>query len=255
MPQPDTYATGTPCWVDLATADVDGGVAFYTAVLGWTDDEVPTDMGPPYHFMRVGGHAVAGLGPQPPEMSQAPALWTTYLAGDADEIAGRVAGAGGEVMGQVMPIMDLGRILLLADPTGAVTGVWEPGTFAGAELVNEPGALTWNELNTPDLDASSRFLEQVFGVTTQALDDAPSPYRTFSAGGDVRGGVQQMGADAERFPPHWMTYFAVDDADATAASCRDHGGHVNVEPFDSPFGRMTVLTDPQGGVFMVVSSP
>jgi predicted enzyme related to lactoylglutathione lyase len=56
----------------------------------------------------------------------------------------------------------------------------------------------------------------------------------------------------EGVPNHWHVYFAVDDADATAAKATELGGSVMVAPFDSPVGRMAVLTDPQGAVFSII---
>ena len=43
--------------------------------------------------------------------------------------------------------------------------------------------------------------------------------------------------------------FAVDDADAIAARATELGGRVDVAPFDAPWVRMTVITDPQGATF------
>jgi uncharacterized protein len=40
--------------------------------------------------------------------------------------------------------------------------------------------------------------------------------------------------------------FAVDDADVTAEKAAALGGRVIVAPFDAPWVRMTVITDPQG---------
>jgi predicted enzyme related to lactoylglutathione lyase len=51
-------------------------------------------------------------------------------------------------------------------------------------------------------------------------------------------------------PPHWSVTFAVDDADAVAARASELGGTVVVPPFDAPWTRMTVITDPQGATFI-----
>ena len=54
-------------------------------------------------------------------------------------------------------------------------------------------------------------------------------------------------------PNHWHVYFAVEDADATAAKAAAEGGNVAVQPFDIPtVGRSAVLTDPQGAMFSVL---
>jgi uncharacterized protein len=56
--------------------------------------------------------------------------------------------------------------------------------------------------------------------------------------------------DQPDVPPHWNVTFAVDDPDATAAKATELGGKVTVPPFDAPWVRMTVLTDPQGANFI-----
>lgn len=257
MPEMHHYETGTPCWVDLSTSDVDGALAFYREVFDWEDEAVPTDQGPDYHFLRRGGQVVAGLGPQPPGQAQAgvPPTWTTYLAAGADDHSAKAEAAGGSVLMPAMDIMKEGRMAIVADPTGAATGLWEARAHHGATLVNEPGAVTWNELNTHDLEASSTWMREVFGVTLTDVPGAPNPYRTFSVAGEERGGIMQMGSDMARFPSHWMTYFGAGDADAVIARATAAGGTVNVEPWDSPFGRMAVLSDPQGAVFMISQQP
>ena len=49
--------------------------------------------------------------------------------------------------------------------------------------------------------------------------------------------------------PRWSVTFAVDDADATAERAAALGAQVVVPPFDAPWVRMTVITDPQGATF------
>ena len=60
-------------------------------------------------------------------------------------------------MVEPMDVMDIGRMAVFADPTGAVFGVWQPKAFAGADLVNEPDSLCWNEVHTRDTDADKAF--------------------------------------------------------------------------------------------------
>jgi hypothetical protein len=53
-------------------------------------------------------------------------------------------------------------------------------------------------------------------------------------------------------PSHWMTNFAVDDADASAAKVTELGGNVSVPPTDIPPGRFAVVNDPHGAVFSIL---
>jgi predicted enzyme related to lactoylglutathione lyase len=162
-------------------------------------------------------------------------------------------------------VADAGRMAFIADPTGAVVGLWQANRHIGATLVNEPGALFWNELITDKPDAALAFYEAVLGVTQSSAELAPGQrYHMLKVGGhDVGGCVEPPMPDV---PNHWRVYFAVDDADATAAKAAAAGGRVAVEPFDIPWarlvgrggasvGRSAVLADPQGAAFSVVTLP
>ena len=84
-----SYAPGTPCWIDLGIPDPDGAAAFYGALFGWACEEGPPEAGG-YRMCMLRGHAVAGLGPQMnPDL---PPFWSTYIAvADADATARRRA--------------------------------------------------------------------------------------------------------------------------------------------------------------------
>lgn len=65
-------------------------------------------------------------------------------------------------------------MLIAADPQGAAFGVWQPGEFHGAQVVNQPGALIWNELHTSDVLAAASFYGDVFGIDIVPLEGADS---------------------------------------------------------------------------------
>ena len=67
---------------------------------------------------------------------------------------------------------------------------------------------------------------------------------------DVVASINPIPDDQPDIPAHWSVTFAVDDADATAAKATELGGKVVVPPFDAPWVRMTVITDPQGATFI-----
>ncbi|KUL33973.1 glyoxalase [Streptomyces sp. NRRL F-4489] len=255
MPEVTTpYAPGTPCWVDLAAPDQQAALDFYAGVLGWTGEIGPPEMGG-YAVCRLGGKPVAGImaavamGDQPAP----PTVWTTYLAcADADAARGSVESAGGTVLMPVTDVMSLGRMFIAADPTGAVFGVWQAVDFPGAGVANEPGALIWNELNTTDRSAASAFYRAALGIESTAMEGAEH-YDALQVNGRPVGGMQPMPehlpADT---PSHWLTYFAVADADAAVDRVRAAGGNTIMEPFDMIAGRMAVVTDPQGAVFALI---
>lgn len=262
MSERDHYEHGVPCWVDHASADPDGATAFYTALFGWeAEEQMPPGAPGQYKLCRLGGRDVAAISSQ--AMEGVPPAWNTYVAvDDADAAAAAASAAGGTVLAGPFDVFDAGRMAVLQDPAGAVFSAWQAGRHHGAGLVDEPGTLAWNELTTRDPEGSRRFYGEVFGWRNAAMEFGGGRYFTWHlAGGDAPdpqsnavGGMMPM--DGDLWPadlsPHWMTYFASDDPDAIAARCAELGGTVSIAPFDTPAGRIAVLSDPEGAAFSVI---
>jgi predicted enzyme related to lactoylglutathione lyase len=208
-----------------------------------------------YRMFTKDGKMVAGLGPIMQEGQ--PPVWTTYVAVEsADDTAGKVRDAGGQVFVEPMDVMTAGRMAIFADPAGAVFGVWQPGDHRGAELVNEPGTLNWNELATRDPESVTTFYPSVFGWRPDVQDFGGLPYTLWMIGDRPIGGMMAMG---DQFPPevpsYWGVYFAVDDTDATAARAKELGGNVITGPTDIPnVGRFAAVTGPTGEFFSIIKS-
>jgi predicted enzyme related to lactoylglutathione lyase len=254
MSERTSYAPGIPCWVDLGTPDVDAAASFYGSVLGWEVPELPNsaELGG-YRRAKKDGADVAGVMPLMQE-GQPPA-WSTYVAvTDADATAAAVKEAGGSVIAEPMDVMDLGRMAIFADPTGAVFGIWQPRTFAGAERVNEPGALSWNELGTRDPGAAKAFYAAVFDWGARDNDMGEmGTYTEWLNGEDSIGGMMDVsGRLPDEIPAHWMVYFAVDNTDTTLETVKSSGGKVSFGPIDIPAGRFAITTDPWGAAFAVI---
>lgn len=250
------YPPGTPSWVELSSPDTDASAAFYGALLGWTATEPgPVEETGGYRMFEQGGQRVAGLMGHMQEGQ--PTAWSTYITvADADATAAQVTAAGGSVLVEPMDVMDIGRMAFFADPAGAVFGIWQPKTFAGADLVNEPNSLCWNEVLTRDAEAGKAFYPAIFGWTAgrPTFEGAPESYTVWERDGQPVGGMMQMSDEyfPPELPPHWSVCFAVADADATVAKARELGGTVTNEPMDMPIGRFAGLVDPQGASFTIM---
>jgi len=250
----EPWPEGTPCWVDHASTDQKAAIAFYSALFGWEVQDTGEAFGH-YGMATLRGQLVGGVGEQPPEQPTPPA-WTTYLASnDVDKTCEAITAAGGTV---VMPAMDVGasgRMAIAQDPTGAYFGVWQAGEVIGSTLVNEPGGVVWNECRSRDPQRALDFYTAVFGYKyTKMADEQYWTIDGAGPGNTIGGiGVIEPGVPAE-VPAHWMTYFSVADADQTVATATSSGGTVQMDPFDTPFGRLAVLTDPQGAVFSVAGT-
>lgn len=255
MSERTSYAPGTPCWVDLATPDLEAAEKFYGAVFGWEIPELPNsaEMGG-YRRAKKNGKDVAGAMPLMQE-GQPPA-WSTYVSVDNIEAIGRaVQENGGTMIAAPMAVASYGSMAIFTDPEGAFFGMWEPADFAGAELVNEPGTVGWNELGTRDPAAAKQFYGAVFGWD---YDEEPSErvgtYTIAKVDDAMVAGMIDMNAleMPPEIPANWLVYFIVEDADSAVDKVRSGGGSVMNGPIDIPPGRFAVVTDPFGAAFAVM---
>jgi hypothetical protein len=254
MPEITTYRPGTPSWVDLGSPDIEASATFYGEVFGWDAPESENaEQTGGYRQAMKGGKPVAGMMPLMQE-GQPPA-WSTYISvEDADAVATAVGEAGGKVLAEPMDVMDLGRMGVFADPEGAVFGVWEAGTFAGAGLVNEADTLVWNELNTRDPGAAKRFYADVFGWDFDEREFENGLYNSIQVGDNTVGGMIDItGRAPDEVPAHWLVYFATDDAGATVDTVKGSGGEVVFGPeVIAEVGTIAVIKDPAGALFAVI---
>jgi uncharacterized protein len=110
------------------------------------------------------------------------------------------------------------------------------------------GTPCWVDLGTPDMDAAQSFYASFLDWTYSGGEPEYGGYAMcLRSGRNAAGMGPQMSPDD---PPRWTTYFATDDADATAAAITEAGGSVIAPPMDvGPNGRMAIAADPQGNVF------
>jgi predicted enzyme related to lactoylglutathione lyase len=252
MPTVDLYDPGTPSWVDLASPDLPTSVAFYTSLFGWDAHDEGPESGN-YHMMKLRGLPVAGAASI--MMEGQPPAWTSYVSvEDADATIAKVKKAGGVVFVEPMDVLDVGRMAVFADPTGAAIAVWQPKAHKGAALVNEPGTLVWNELNTRDTAAAAAFYGDVFGWDASTAQMGEMEYTEWKLGGKTIGGMLSMPAQIpSEVPPFWLAYFGTADCDATVTAATGLGATVLAPPMDIPAGRFAVLSDPAGAAFGVIA--
>jgi predicted enzyme related to lactoylglutathione lyase len=252
MSERTSYTPGTPSWVDLTTPDPAAAKTFYGGLFGWEARDTGTvEQTGGYAMFTLRGKQVAGVGPvMDPNQ---PAVWSTYISSDdADASVAKAKAAGAMALVEPMDVMDAGRMAVVAHPAGGIVGIWEPRSHIGAELVNEPGALTWNQLHTRDQEGAMAFYGDVFGWTRGELAGMP----VINLGEDGIGGIMDMPPGApDQAPAFWMAIFAVDDADESAAKASELGGSVAAPPGDiEGVGRFALLADPQGVYFGVIAT-
>jgi hypothetical protein len=200
-------------------------------------------------MQMLDGRAAAAISPQPQQQREAgaPPVWNSYVSvASADESAQRAGELGANVHAGPFDVMQAGRMAVIQDPQGAYFMLWEAGETYGAEVVNEPGAMVWNELSTSDMDAAASFYGDLFGWATQPLEGSPAPYLVIMNGERSNGGIREL---EEPMPPNWTVYFGVPEIDAAVARVGELGGGTMVPPFDIGIAKIAVVHDPQGAVF------
>jgi uncharacterized protein len=188
-----------------------------------------------------------------------PPMWNTHIIVDsADSTVVAVETARGRVLMPPTDIAQEGRMAVVMDPAGAAFGIWEPRQHQGAEVVNQPGSLQWNELQARGFTGAMSFYEHVFGWRwEQVAGTGPGPayfnaYLDARPGDDpVAGGMEMPDQVPPEVPSYWLVYFAVDDCEATMARATRLGAQVFLPPMDMGPGRYCGLIDPTGAMFMV----
>lgn len=245
----EAYQPGEFSWVDYVAHDMEAAKSFYAALFGWEAHDQDTQGGPPYAMFSKDGRVVAGIGQMSDEMigGGVPPLWNSYVSvRDAKAVEDKAAALGGKVLVPSMRVLDAGTLAFITDPAGASFGVWQADQHHGAQLVNAPGAFCWNELASPDVEASRSFYGELFGWSFQEGPAGPTKVLMIKNGDRDNGHMLQMTGAWEGVPPNWGVYFAVEDADRAAEKVAGLGGKVLVPPMDIPPGRFCVVMDAQG---------
>jgi uncharacterized protein len=125
--RPSGFEPGGLCWIDLATSDTAAVAAFYAALLGWSTTERHAGRGRFNTFAR-NGTALASFYQLTREQIEGgvPSHWMPYVAvPSTDAAAAKACALGGQLIVPPQDVADIARICLIADPTGAMMGLWE----------------------------------------------------------------------------------------------------------------------------------
>ena len=246
MGERTSYAPGTFSWAELVTSDADAAKAFYTSVFGWEYRDNPVGDGQVYSTALRDGKDVAAL-----FTSEQPPHWNCYVTVEsADATAARASELGATVAAEAFDVMDVGRMAVIVDPLGAALCLWEPKSHIGATLVNASGAMTWNDLITPDPEASASFYGDLFGWTTEEVPEG-NGYRVIKNGEHENGGMMPLDPRMGVTPPNWMPYFGHEDLSRLLEEVSGLGGQVLNGPMRMWEGSIALLSDPQGAAFAV----
>lgn len=249
MGERSSYAAGAFCWAELSTPDPAAANAFYGSLLGWRSHDALVAEDTVYSIAQLDGLDVAAIAPQPPRQREAglPPVWSSYIAVEsADATAQHARDLGGDVHAGPFDVTTAGRMAVIQDPQGAYFMVWQAHEMIGARFVNSPGALVWNELASPDLDASASFYGRLFGWEIAQFAGSSEPYLSIVNAGANNGGIRPLTPPG--VPPHWLVYFGVESIDAALGKVDELGGSTLAGPIDIDMAKIAVVQDPQGAV-------
>lgn len=254
MPERTTpWPVGAPSWVDLVVSDLERSKEFYAAVFGWEYTGGEEQFGG-YTNATKDGKTVIGMAPPMPGAETEEYGWTTYLAvEDAAATEERISAAGGTVHLGAMQVGPFGTMGVYSDPTGAAFGTWQPLSHPGFQLTDEPGVVSWSEAMVGDFEQGKTFYSEVFGWTCEDMSGEGMQYAIFTTPGDDSGMTGGIGHETDTDHPYWSVVFQVDGTDEAVQRVREAGGGVTVEPFDFPFGRLAIVTGPDGEAFGVIT--
>ncbi len=248
---------GSPCWVDLWTSDVEGSRSFYSELFSWEALEPSPEFGGYFMFTREGVPVAGGSGDMG-DMS-ANNTWKIYLdTPDVDATARATVAAGGQIHAPVMAVADLGAQFVFSDPSGAQLGAWQPGTFPGFTVLDEPGAPSWFELYTRDFAGAVKFYSEVFHWKIHAMSDTDefrySVMLNPNGEGELAGIMDASSFLPEGTPDYWAVYLDVENVAATVERALALGGKLVDGPNDTPYGILARLEDPAGAQFNIRST-
>jgi len=245
------YEQGTFCWAGLATSDPAAAAVFYTSLFGWEAEVLPAGEAGMYTILRRSGHDVAICYRQTAQAraAGAPPHWTSYISvEDADATAARAGELGGAAVFRKPFDVPGARVAAVADPAGAVVSLWQPRSRIGATLVNDVGALCWNELVTADPGRAKSFFGELLGWQYQASDRG---FATIVNAGRRNGSTRAQTGQEQGIPPHWLPYFTVGNATDATRHAGQARGRTLVPPTGTRTRRLAVIADPHGAAFAV----
>jgi hypothetical protein len=227
---------------------------FYTALFGWTVQEM--DMGPAgtYRLFMKGEIGVGGGMKAPPGV---PSHWLPYVStDDTDAAAKKLVELGGKIMVPPTDVPEMVRFAVGMDPQGAAFGVVKNISSRPEQPIADtppvPGTFCWDELATKDMDAAPKYYGALFGWTGKLGEGAMKYWHWNHAGKDIGGMMSLM---MPNVPPHWLGYIAVSDVDGSTAKVRELGGKVLMPPMDvEKVGKFSVVQDPTGATFALFRS-
>ncbi len=113
-------------WTELHSTDLDADLSWLKKTFALKTEEMDMPDGP-YFILKDGetqvGGAMKAMNPETPSM------WLTWVhVDDVDATLKRVTNHGGKAHSELMDVPNIGRMAVVADPTGGVFGIITPAS-------------------------------------------------------------------------------------------------------------------------------
>jgi predicted enzyme related to lactoylglutathione lyase len=244
----ETHTPGSFCTTVLRTKDLERATAFYSALVGWTSEDVPA--APGHRLLQSGGKTVASIH----QITSGDDHWVPHVSVENVERTTAEAVALGATVVDHADVPGIARLATLRDPEGAAFGLWQPGPHQGAERMEEVESLWWIEVLSNHVAGAREFYGRLFGWTTVDTSFEPfDSYTVFKRGDVQEGGILPIGEGWD-VTPMWNSIFEVTDCDATIERGKVMGGAEVFVHTVPKHGRIGSLMDP-GGAVVVFRGP
>ncbi|WCD90423.1 Putative glyoxylase CFP32 [Streptomyces xanthophaeus] len=250
---------GAPCWVSLMARDLGTAQQFYGAVVGWRFRR--DRLGESFSVAELDGVPVAGIGALAADLGVAVA-WTPYFAvDDADAAVDRIRERTGTIAVGPVSFPSGGRAALVADPDGAVFGIWEGAVSADWRVGRGP-APAWLELRTRNAFDSAIFYGAVLEWATGRTGCCEVSYEEDQvvlrqAGEPVarlNSGPVELAGYAAHTRPRWHVHFRVPRLRPAVEAALALGGRTVSDVTWNATERWVALRDADGALFTLTTS-
>jgi predicted enzyme related to lactoylglutathione lyase len=236
-------------WHDLMTPNAVGAHEFYGKVVGWKTQ--PWENDPSYVMFAARSGPLGGV----TETRDATPHWLPYIGtADVDATVEAATRLGASVLTAPKALPSGGRYAALADPQGAVFGIYaSAGDSRAAATPPQAGEFSWHELATsvaPNI--AFAFYAALFDWDEINQHDMGSMgmYLIFGRQGRQLGGMFDKGAAGKPGSAYWLGYVSVTDLEGTVERAKAARGSLLMGPMDVPDGdRIAQLMDPYGAFF------
>jgi len=245
------FTKGRFVWADLVTREGAKARAFYTELMNWSATEM--DMGPmgKYTMLKLGEQGIGGIPPVMKDMpADVPSHWMYVIAtDDVDGACRKATELGGKVFMAGMDIPNVGRMAIVADPSGAVFSPFTPAPGSQGRPEGQPkvGEFCWYENFTTDVEKAKTFYATLFGWTWEKAPMPNMEYWIARRGDSQVAGVMKKPDEVPM--ANWLGHLLVENLERSTERATKLGGKKLMGPHDVPgIGTFTVVQDSAGAV-------